>query len=308
MIHSPTAFAEFLGQRLDVPTFFEPLGGNNGDELIRMGAEHLLTKLAISRVASPDEARLIVINGGGGMNDIWRKGLEDFHRLRSTHPDTEIVIGPSSFYFEQTDFAALIAAGRAPVTIFCRERASERLLHDILPPGTADVRLSHDLAFELIDSEWLGFLRSGTAESHVLITLREDREGLVGSRRAGAAARLPAPVRAPLKRLHALYRRKQAGSNLSRLITQRGSFESLPIVNADISTSVSFDRFVDLIRSAALIITDRLHVSILGCLLDRGVTLLPGSYHKIRGVHEFSMSDAPHVELAGEGQRLPVSS
>jgi len=298
MIQTPTAFAEFLGRRAEIPTFFEPLGGNNGDELIRMGAEHLMHKLSTRRVQSPGDAELIVINGGGGMNDIWQRGLDDFQRLRSNHPDTEIVIGPSSFYFEKTDFASLINAGRAPITIFCRERASEALLRDILPPGIVDTRLSHDIAFELLDSDWLGSVPRPASGSHVLITLREDREAMVGSRGVGIAARLPTPVRVPLKKLHALLKRRSSGSGVSRLVASRGDFGSLPVINADISTSVSFDRFVELIGSAALIVTDRLHVSILGCLLGRPVTLLPGAYHKIRGVYEFSMADAPHVELA----------
>jgi len=298
MLARKTPFGEFMTERSDIPTFFEPLGGNNGDRLIRMGAEHLFGKLGTRLVSSPEESRLIFINGGGGMNDIWPKGLEKFHSLRSMHPDTEIVVGPSSFYFTRTNFAELIAAGNAPVTVFCRERESERLLHRILPTGIADLRLSHDLAFELIDSDVIRKLKQEATESHVLVALRGDREGLAGSRRGNIAARLPAIIRAPLKRLHRLHRRRQGASLVERLIAEREQAASLPIVNADVSTAVSFDRFVELIKSSALIITDRLHVSILGCLLDRRVSLLPGSYHKNRGVFELSMADQAHVQLA----------
>ena len=65
---------------------------------------------------------------------------------------------------------------------------------------------------------------------------------------------------------------------------------SIPRLYRDVSVSVSFAEFTEAIRNAALIITDRLHIGILGYLLEKRVVLRPGAYHKIRGVYELSMS------------------
>jgi exopolysaccharide biosynthesis predicted pyruvyltransferase EpsI len=81
--------------------------------------------------------------------------------------------------------------------------------------------------------------------------------------------------------------------------------ESTPLV-ADVSLAetCNFEEFLEHVAAALVIVTTRLHVAILGHLLQRKTYLVDGSYHKFRGVFEYSMQHGSTELLVWDGQDL----
>ena len=63
----------------------------------------------------------------------------------------------------------------------------------------------------------------------------------------------------------------------------------------DVSIFGGFKDFVAAIESSNGVYTDRLHVAILAAILGKKTSLYPNSYHKNRGVFEYSLSNYPNV-------------
>jgi exopolysaccharide biosynthesis predicted pyruvyltransferase EpsI len=75
-----------------------------------------------------------------------------------------------------------------------------------------------------------------------------------------------------------------------------------PIKVQDISVSTSsFTEFVNVASGSKHIYTDRLHGAILGSILKKDVTFYENSYHKSRGVYEYSLTDLPNIEFKSKG-------
>lgn len=62
----------------------------------------------------------------------------------------------------------------------------------------------------------------------------------------------------------------------------------------------SFAGFCNAAAGASEIYTDRLHVAILGAMLDKPVSFFGNSYHKNRGVYDYSLSDNPNITFVGK--------
>ena len=63
---------------------------------------------------------------------------------------------------------------------------------------------------------------------------------------------------------------------------------------------VSFDTFCTLIRDARAVCTNRLHVGVLAAMLNKPTLLVEGSYHKTRGIYEYSLRYFPHVAFRSQ--------
>ena len=304
-------FGRCLREHAHLPVFFEPLSGNHGDTLIRLGTEHLLDKLGFERVEKAEDAGLIVVNGGGAMNDIWRFGIDTFGHWRAACPDTPIVIGPSSFRFKGIDFAEVCRRGSGPLAIFAREEKSLDILCESGAGDVADLMLSRDIAFELRDSDFVAGLRervANTPPKHTLIGMRRDSESNAGGALGGLMVQgkfwwLPGPIRKPLARLRdRIAARRSLGEaggdgevltpmNAAKLGTEWvPAAKGLQRVYEDASIVETFDGFVDLIVDAGLVVTDRLHVSVLSYLIGRPAVMLPGNNHKLAGVFALTMN------------------
>lgn len=286
----------FLG-RLSI--HFEELKGNNGDRLIRMGIAEVLRKSGLHADRLPREADLILINGGGAMNDLWPEGAAQvIEALIKTAPDKDIVVGPSSYWFRKLDFPAILRKSSGHITLFCRERRSEKFLRSLDLPPRVTVMLSQDLAFELRDSEFIREQLFLARDGQVLCAMRKDREGEAGVLARTRASWLPAAIRKPLSCLRDRLVANRSADRLSPILDSISPRPSTSeIVYRDISVSLDFDGFCREVRNSRAIITNRLHVGILGSLLGKRVHLLRGGYHKIDGVYEYSLSRNPAVSL-----------
>jgi len=285
-----TEFHLFLETLRHKKIYFEPLAGNHGDTLIVMGAKHVLEKAGCGLVEDPEKAEVILINGSGGMNDIWKGALEKLACYRKEYPELPTVVAPSSYRFKDYDFRAICEISQVPLILFARERISEQIVKETDLPSHVRVKVSHDLAFELKDSDFVRALADKCRSGHILIVARKDREGSAGVLAKTKGTWIPKKIRRPFSWMRDRLVAFRSRDVIGEILREENIPKDVQRIYRDVSSSVSFEEFLDAICGAALIVTDRLHVGILGHLLNKRVVLRPGIYHKIKGVYELSMS------------------
>lgn len=283
------AFTEFLRENRDRKTVTITPGGNHGDTLIHMGLvkkldeygfeydclnlEHMyrgnpviggkyLINILFWRMGIdagfrlldiPEDAGLVLFEGGGYMNDIWYGPTLLRAVLRQT--EAPIAVGPQSYVFNRTRIADYFVDGRE-ATLFCRERYSyDHLTGQGLPPSV-QLKVSPEMALYLAPEDLEEFTEP-REERYQLVAMRRDRESAVSEK--------------------LLREIKQACDNL---------------VTRDISMEGSLTDFVSWVANAETVYTDRLHVAILSSILGKDVTLFGNIYHKNRGVWEYSLRDS----------------
>lgn len=283
------AFTEFLRENRDRKTVTITPGGNHGDTLIHMGLvkkldeygfeydclnlEHMyrgnpviggkyLINILFWRMGIdagfrlldiPEDAGLVLFEGGDYMNDIWYGPTLLRAVLRQT--EAPIAVGPQSYVFNRTRIADYFVDGRE-ATLFCRERYSyDHLTGQGLPPSV-QLKVSPEMALYLAPEDLEEFTEP-REERYQLVAMRRDRESAVSEK--------------------LLREIKQACDNL---------------VTRDISMEGSLTDFVSWVANAETVYTDRLHVAILSSILGKDVTLFGNIYHKNRGVWEYSLRDS----------------
>jgi exopolysaccharide biosynthesis predicted pyruvyltransferase EpsI len=71
-----------------------------------------------------------------------------------------------------------------------------------------------------------------------------------------------------------------------------------PVKVNDVSaTADSFEEWVNAAARAQYIYTDRLHIAILGSILDKPMTWYDTGFHKSRGVYQYSLAGEPGIEF-----------
>ena len=165
------------------------------------------------------------------------------------------------------------------------------------------------MAFLLRNSDFLENLKKHRRSEHVLIVERTDVESTTGLHvqpmRGGALKRLlPESVKLLIKRRIRYQRALRAGittpfarDTYDAIVAKHPDAADLPVICADISDPgvVSFERFCSLIAQARAVASNRLHVGILAALLDKPTLIRPASYHKIKGIYDYSMARMEHT-------------
>lgn len=244
--------------------YFVNPGGNWGDQLIYEGAHFLADRLGLRRqdfdfrnfdpTAIPTGAA-IYLHGSGGFNPWGSKRAFRILAQALSVRDALVVQGPQSCSTTTPETEALLAESlrdsrASEIHLLARERATERFLAERLP-AHVHLHIDHDTAFQL-----------------------------------------------PVNRLLELAQVSHFGKGRYRLIAAREDNEApaLPpqihgrAVQLDPATyAISFRHWLRIHAQATSITSNRLHSAILGSLLGKPVTLLPGSYHKNRSVWEHSL-------------------
>jgi len=313
MSHWPVG--EFLETLRGKQVFFDALHGNHGDRLLSLAAQSLLESAAFTLAPNPQSADFILINGGGSMAEGWF-GLERLARYSSAFPGHPLAVLPSSFYLPRTNIADVIGERQAPIWLWAREQPSLNLLRDAGLNDNVHLGLDHDLAFSLARHPLIRELMHTPARNGVLVVERDDWEGPSGRTRPFSPSGLefiPERFRAMIRKtLLGPGRRRQDRTSrfceaAVRFVHQRHAetADTVPLV-ADISLAetCTFEDFLKHVAQASVIVTTRLHVAILGHLLQRRTYLVEGSYHKFRGVFEYSMQQGLTELLVWNGQDL----
>jgi len=233
--------------------------------ILNIAAWRLGLEAGFRLIRIPEGTDLILFEGGGYMNDVWY-GPVLLRQVVRRNPQP-IAVAPQSYWFNGTDFVALLPVDRY-VTLFCRELRSLDLLRGMERLENVSLHVSGDTALYL-ERRDLEPLIGNAPEPHTLICLREDKESLMDPGR-----------------------RREIIDGVSD-----------PLVS-DISKKGDLSSFVSAVANSKRVHTDRLHVAILAHILGRRATLYSNRYHKNRGVYEYSLRDDPGIDFVDLGGRI----
>ncbi|MEM9826360.1 MAG: polysaccharide pyruvyl transferase family protein [Planctomycetota bacterium] len=320
MTHAPTAndgkpktgsVESVLASLADKKIFFDPLHGNNGDELIVMGSLEAIHRHQLQRVDDASAADVIIVPGGAGLSSVWGGAIEEVLRYcDGTLGQKTLVILPSTMSFDNDRFRNGLATRLGSTYLFARERKTLDRIKAANLPDSTHVALDHDMAFQLRDSIWLKQLRSKSKSKHVLVVERRDAETLAASRDGAVPVPsftkkwVPQAIKRLVKRqLHEKHRRSSPFADWAKQISikefphaEKSNFQFLDV---SLTGIFSFESFCKSIVEAEAVISTRLHVAILSALLDKPTVIVPGSkkFGKIQGIYDYSMSDMKHVTM-----------
>lgn len=294
----------------DRPVYFERLYGNNGDELIVLGAEHAIRSAGCLEVHDPQQADALLVVGGAGLSSVWGGGYKRTERYMSgSLGEKPLVIFPSTLSFEANDYAEQINGRPGPTTLIARERPSLARVQAVDWNDRVRIGLDHDTAFRLAETPWFEGLKRRRGDRHLLIVERRDAEAVTGLADGAVAAPsflkqlVPEPIKRRIKRSRHRKSRSSGPFYDWAIEQSRSGFGAAPwmdrVVPLDASLKgiLTFEQFVDLIVDAGGVLTTRLHVGILAAMLGKPTILVGGDprYAKISGIYEHSMQDMEHV-------------
>ena len=239
------------------PFYFIAPGGNQGDQMIYLGADKLADEASLTRksvlyernqnVHIFDKNIILYLQGGGGFNPWWNWTHWLLRRLREANPDNYIIIGPTTVHLKRS-FLDYILDMDDNMTFFARERTTFKVMQNYC----ADVRLDHDTALHLSLGDGylhrlVGLLKPRNDFS--LLALRDDRE----------TGTIPSQI----KREH-----------FDRVMDPCRTNE-----------------WALLHMHASRIVANRSHSAIMGAVLGKDTSLFAGNYHKNRSIWEYSLKD-----------------
>ena len=310
----------------DKRVYYDPLRGNRGDDLILLGIDELIRKHKIRLTPDVGKADHILIKGGGALIDDYASLLRDIRRLfhETSHVPTTLL--PTSYHLRSSSMSELVGPRTAPLRIYAREEVSFELLRQMDFDGPVEIGLDHDTAFHLIGSDFLRGLQANRNERHVLIVERTDAEAIAQSKiqrdgqskgamtattvhrpaYSGLGKYVPSAFRSRLK--HAIVLPKieavamqtpVARSGLQLVHSRHPHTRQMKVRCYDVSQNQlnTFDQFTKVIADSSVVYTTRLHVGILSAMMGIPTYMLAGVYHKLSGIHAYSMSHWDHVRV-----------
>lgn len=286
-------YLEFLSGRTQKLFYRMPYQGNAGDSLIQFATQRILDDLGIRTTVDPNKAEVILVPGGNPT--MWPSiGLERWQILWARHPQAEFVIGPAGFRKGYSDWATAVnSSGKMVTGLFARDPHSyENLIAAGLRPNISKV-LSHDPALYLRDSGWIKAHRQAASAEYDLAAFRDDHEADLryNSLLRRVRSALPWGVYVSLVRRGA----HATKSRNIKLAKKLGKGQK-PLHEDDVSRQ-RFEVFVETIRAANAVHTDRLHVLLLAAMLGKKVFAYPTAHGKLEGVYRHSLAGWADVTL-----------
>jgi pyruvyl transferase EpsO len=287
---------------LDIPTH-----ANVGDNAILLGELAALNALGrrvlyVAATPSSDGARLrrrvgarpILLHGGGNLGDLWPVHQRLRERILAEFPEHPIVQLPQSIAFSRADSITRARGAferHRDFTLLVRDEPSRAFAEDKLGMHAT---LTPDAAFAL------GQLRQRAAPSRdILVLARTDHEARADRRlptgattedwtvaRAGLRGRV-------LQRVAGELDRRPGRSGVASAALARAAALAWAGVSAE-----HLRRGTELLASAAVVVTDRLHAHILSLLLGIPHVVTDNVSGKIRGFYEAWTRDSDLVTWA----------
>jgi pyruvyl transferase EpsO len=256
---------------------------------------------------------VVLLHGGGNFGDEW----PEYQRLRegvlAAHRDVPVVVLPQTVQFNRDESAARAAAAMAAhprLTVLCRDACSAATVRSMAPAAT--VELCPDAAFALGRRA----VRRRPAAAEPLWLTRTDAErrgprllppggrGRVIDWMEGEDGDLGA--RAPERLLRAAAR--HAGQRATRRPWLAGA--AAPVVRA-LHTDLARRRVrlgLDLVGSAPVVVTDRLHAHILCLAAGVPHVLVDTGYGKLRAFVETWTAGHPLLRLANGAEEADAAA
>ena len=292
--------------------YFEALGGNNGDNLIEMGAQEVFKSLGLMLVSNIDDSDVIVINGSGDLS--YHNELEDpidnsrQVKIMLRNASKPVILLPSSCKEENVrKLDTLLKRRTASTIIFARDEISFNSLKTGLSDNI-ELYLDHDMALGLMNSELIQNLRRVKEKKQLLIVERFDGESASGDVPLVYKAKklrqlMPGSIKRILKKilLKKVYSDtpfvEQAKDKVSELFPEM-RFDQVVASDVSLPQNHSFDNFTKTVAESEVIVSTRLHVCILGFMLNKKVIAVQyegGS--KLLGVYNLTLQDSDRNNL-----------
>lgn len=285
-----------------------PVHLNIGDLLINLGTEHFLRQQAIrvSQRASIfnfcfslgnriTKDAVILLHGGGNFGDLWIEHQSLRETIISRFRDNRILMLPQTLYFKDSDLKKRslgILASHPDLHVFVRDGSSFDELSDHM---TERVYLAPDMAHAL----WGEIHPSCTSTENSAMFLRRDIEASTVPQSFAADTKKSVDWEDVLKPADViLFRALRKLHVVDRKLGHRLPMEHLWYPCRDRLIA----RGKHALSSAKQIITNRLHVCILGLLLGRNVIAFDNSYGKLSSYYDAWLSGLPGLRFSRPGR------
>jgi len=279
-------FISFLKKNKHQNFFLCSAPGNSGDILLQKSLHLYLKDHSFNLTIDSKKADIILMHGGGSIDDVWGTGLTKFIDLLDNYPKKIIAVAPCTIHFTVTDFPEILSVYSQSIYIFAREQKTFTYLQDMILPVNVSINLSHDTAFLLKGTEYLDKISKQCSSENILLALRTDKESKFLS------FSLDGPPKNFYEKLMFRYIRYQLKSVIKN--TDANIFLRENIHFDDISHK-NFETFVTTIQRAKVVYTDRLHVAILSTILGKKVHLYDTKYNKVKDVYEQTLHNYPNI-------------
>ncbi len=278
-----------------------PIYGNVGDHLIEAGAGRFLHELgyeiALRRSAhdfgsiarrriTPETT--ILFQGGGNFGDLYPLHQKFRESVIAAFPRNRIVMMPQTLHYESIDRmrdTARIFASHPDLHVCLRDtRSMEQFSEYFRNPSYLVPDMAHFL------SGHIAAPRQGESDRRTLHFLRKDYEKSAGRKMNGHrpmdwADTVP---REDLVRLGIV--RRMHDANSSGLL-------GLNCLWGPVSRRL-IKRGLDLVSNYDAIVTDRMHMGIMGLLVGRDVEFMDNSYGKLSSYYSTWLRDIPEVRFS----------
>lgn len=303
---TPNDLAEIL--RPMQPFYFLPNVGNLGDLLLavsirRFFQQHGLTFREYHPELPPQEKHCLV-HGGGGCSHHWGYGQL---KEQLTAPNVEsCVILPHSF----SGVDELLAALDERHTVLCREEASYDQACRINKKSRILLADDCGLMFDM------GTLPPYPAKIPAIPSppTKDDRHSFKQLMR-GLREKMMDGVRCASVAVKPENKLRQVGFILRQDVEKATdlcsplAFDLSRCWSGDCCDSVFSNIllrcFADALNQVDIVVTDRLHVSIMGHLLGKEVYMMDNDYGKLGGVYQLSLRSFPNIHYVGNGELPP---
>ncbi len=269
-----------------------PYRGNAGDSLIIAGVIHILRSRGLSMTADPRQAEVILWPGGNFA--MYRTCVETLLDILQQSPSAEVIIGPATFRGNSTNWRNLLSNSSERIRwVFARDPVSFENLKDEVVSGGIEIGLSHDPAIHLCQSDWLRRIRLAATDEYVLVSMRDDAKfpGALGRALWWIKCLCPRRYENIMSRLMGEYGAKRNSKRVAR------SLLGSPRIHIEDVSKNNFEYFVDRIRRASVVHTNRLHGMILAVLLGKPVVAYPTTFRKLEDVFEHSLRSIEGVNV-----------
>lgn len=283
-----------------------PYHPNVGDTLIAMAAKLLLSRsghrcLYYSSEFTFDhrdisEETLIIFNGGGNFGDLWRNYSVFRNMVLKKYPKNHYLIMPQSVYYQDTNNLCndiqLYSSLGSRITICARDEKSYVFLKTHFTNNT--ILLVPDLAFYTEKS----FFVSQTGNNRILFLKRNDSEFISHSKYDIV------PEKAEIHDWPTLEKYWWIQNKYTRIkkLTHKDWYPNFLLHFEDriwqkYILPYNLRSGIRFVNQYDIIYTTRLHVAILGALLDKKVYFFDNSYGKNSSLYNTWLKDCPNIEL-----------
>jgi len=291
--------------------YFEPLAGNNGDNLMRLGAMVLFKELGLDLVDDISKAETVVVSGNGDLtihpkNKPIEKSLLGLALLK--YKDLPVIVLPCSCIASNAKrLSDIFNLRTGSTTIIARDEISYSLFREFAP-ANVEVYVDHDMSFALIGSDWLNDVKKRISNNSLLVVERFDAERAT---KPPGVFRIPVLFRSLVPNsLKNLIKKRALGAVYGNtpFVTEaiskaREHFPSLNynvVKTGDISLpqNYSFESFVAEIANASAVVSTRMHVCIMAALLGKPfIAVQFEGGHKVSALFEKSLQKLPNARL-----------